>query len=215
MSPTIGQMWVASIPDWLGEAIASVVCLVLGFTAKSMIDYFRASRAKSVAERDRLFALSDMLAESRSIFLSQNYLARRLMRLLHDRFAEPIRQCQGFDDAFTKYFDKMNQDEQELHALIRSTTMNSLRQINERLRAWLTDNPELLRKNQSTDEGNRLAKSLNDLQLHLNQWFDKYEAWIPTNKKRTLVYLADEKEQGMGFPEELGPALEVVLKRMA
>jgi len=52
------------------------------------------------------------------------------------------------------------------------------------------------------------------LQAHLLLWLAKYEIWIPASPEHALVYLADEKEHGVGFPRGLDELVDATLKRM-
>jgi hypothetical protein len=56
-----------------------------------------------------------------------------------------------------------------------------------------------------------LDKELMQLRFHLNGWFAKYETFIKTSEKRSLVRLADEKKHGISFPDDISKEIEVVL----
>ncbi len=88
--------------------------------------------------------------------------------------------------------------------------MNSLRRVNSAMSEWLNRNLEFRRSDISSQDRKRLAEQLSILQLHLNQWHDKFEAHM-NDPKRCLVYLHDEKKHGAGFPQDLETILSRVL----
>ena len=59
---------------------------------------------------------------------------------------------------------------------------------------WL--NSDTYYKNKRDDLGLALRK----LEAHLVLWIAKYRFWIPDRPERALVFLADEREDGVGFP---------------
>lgn len=190
----------------------AAVFAVLGYAGKMVIDHLKAKRKTHQDLISQLQELSSLLEESDSIFRDQNYKARRLMKLLRTRFSSELQEGLGFDETFFRKYNELNDEEKELHSLIRSTTINSMRRVNSEMSQWLKRNIAIKRRKQADSSRNVLAEQLQALELHLNQWQDKYEATIPKDERRCLVYLADEKKQGQGFPKKLQPALEEVLK---
>ncbi len=203
------------MPEYLGEAIVGAVFAVLGFLGKWLFDLARARRTEKHSQRSELLKLRDLLEESHSIFKSQNYQARRLRKLLRENHPHETEGIKGFDETFYQLHDVFNDEESELQSLIRSTTMHSLHRVNEELRSWLESNKHFLRRDDANKELDELAKQLRVLNDHLNQWFDKYEAWIPDDERRSLVYLGDEKKHGVPFPEDLMPALTAAIAGFA
>jgi hypothetical protein len=208
--------WLSSVPEWLGAAIVGAVFAMLGYFGRSGIDEWRRRRAERQREKSELLLLANLLSESRSIFDNQIYSARRLMTLLRQNHPADAHGLKGYDETFYKLHDKMNDDERELQSLIRSMTMNSQRRVNERLRSWLDRNGELFIKDHPNDEvRDKFASELRELTEHLNQWFDKYNFWMPDDKRRSVVFLWDEKQHGKGFPPELEPTLRRMLEETA
>jgi len=89
--------------------------------------------------------------------------------------------------------------------------MHSQRRVNQEMSKWVTEAIPFKKRDQPNPQRARLAEQLGLLELHLNQWNDKYEAVIPNDAKRSLVYLADEKSHGVQFPPELERAVEDVI----
>jgi hypothetical protein len=160
---------------------------------------------------DQIMYLSSLFEESRSIYVGQNYQAQRLLKMLLENHKNEVPKGLGYDDTFSHMYDRFTPAEAELHAIIRSTTMNSQRRVNHQMRDWLEKYIWFRTGEQPNQERKRLADQLNILKLHLNQWHDKYEATIPENKNRSLVYLADEKEHGTGFPKGIEQLVQDVI----
>ena len=112
-------------------------------------------------------------------------------------------------------FNEMDDEERELQSLIRSTTLNSMRRLNEAIRQRLRIHSEFRTPSKKTGPWTNLSEDLQQLELHLNQWFDKYEAVIPDNERRSLVYLADEKKHGIGFPSRIESSVTSVLNELS
>jgi hypothetical protein len=124
----------------------------------------------------------------------------------------------GYDGTFIYMYDRFTPAEAELHAIIRSTTMNSKRRVNQQMSDWFDEYIGFKTGDQPNQARERLAEQLKILELHLNQWHDKYDAMIPdsegkkpSNKKHSLVYLADEKKHGPGFPKGIKQLVQNVI----
>jgi hypothetical protein len=199
----------ATPPDhWLRDAIVVAISGVAGFFGKVLYDQFQAKRKAKRDSKSEMQKLSVLLKESGSLFRDQNYKARRLLQQLESRLGDQVPVGLGFDEAFYRLYSQLEPDERELHSLIRSTTINSLRRVNSAMDEWLRRNFDFRRSDVSHPDGKRLAEELSALELHLNQWHDKFDAHMK-DEKRCLVYLDDEKKQGAGFPQDL----EIVLSR--
>lgn len=201
------------MPDWLSEALVAAIAGMLGFLAKYGWDEWQARRSAGQHELRELQSLRNLLREAGSIFRSQNYQAKRLLKLLRLRLGEDtVPRGIGYDNAFTDAFQHMEKEERELHAILRSTTMNSLHRVNEDMQRWIDANGQFLHSSSTSTQARRnFAEDLHQLDLHLNQWLDKYAAIIPSDERRCLVYLADEKKHGVGFPKRVESTLEQVI----
>lgn len=202
-------------PHWLVAAVVGLVSGGVGFVAKDGYERWIEEREKDRAQLESLERLSSLLEESYSIFQDQNYKARRLIEMLRrnhpSEFVERCSQGCGFDDAFFLMADLFTPEERELQQLIRSTTINSQRRVNEEMREWLKAERSFSGPHQPSVTREELARQLDTLRKHLNLWFDKYHAWIPNEPERSLVYLADEKKHGERFPTELGKTVRDVI----
>ena len=198
-------------PGWLGEGILAAVAAAVGFIGKTLYDHWRERQSKKGNTLAELRVLHGLLDESFSVFKSQNYMARRLLKMVEQNHADLVAGKRGFDDKFCAAFPALTPEEAELHAIIRSTSMNSMHRVNSSLKAWLDKNPNIVHDLQKHPQLDVFQTSLGELELHLNLWFDKFNAMIPNDPKRALVYLADEKKQGIEFPKKLTPALKEIL----
>ena len=106
----------------------------------------------------------------------------------------------------------MSPVDRENHLVVRGYTKGSLFPLNKKIQKLAQKiNVNLLKA--SPDEKENLKIYLENLDLHLNLWLSKYEEWIPDNPKHSLVYLADEKEHGIGFPKGIEAEISKILQR--
>ncbi|MFH1086888.1 MAG: hypothetical protein V1772_14155 [Chloroflexota bacterium] len=200
-------MDLTTLPDWLGTALIGAVMAVAGFLGRKLYDALLARRARHEERIAELLRLKGLLEESRAIFRQQNYLARRLAALLHERLGDALPEGLGFDAAFHQRHPQMNDAERELFALIRGTTANSMRRVNEELLQWVHAWARQPTRVRPTPAARALEPELAALQRHLNLWADKFRGVFEPSERRCLVYLADEKGQGERFPQGLYPAV--------
>src|SRR5216683_436417 len=161
---------------------------VAGFLAKSAWDYVAKQRAAKKSRLTRLHELAALLEESRNIFLSQVYFAGRLLGLIRSNHPNDCQDKWGFDETFFRLYSILNDDEKELHALIRGTTANSMRRVNESLSEWLRTNA-MLKRSTGKASLDALADNLCLLELHMNQWHDKYKSIFAPDDRHTIVFL--------------------------
>jgi hypothetical protein len=198
------------VSDLLAKAVVAAVSAILGFFGKDLYQRFQKRREQKEELRAQLEKLQDLLAESLSVFRSQNYLARRLTGLVERNHYEAIAGKKGFDDKLCAAFDVMNAEELEMRALIRSMSMTSMHKLNSELDTWVDQNRRIVRQIINENMRLQLIDDLAALKLHLNIWFAKFDT-IPKDEKRALVYLADEKKQGTEFPKRLSQTVAKIL----
>ncbi len=197
---------ISNIPSWFGEAVIGAIFAILGYGAKSLIDYSASKKAQIKTKRDSLKKLSCLLHESKTLFDAQNSTARRLLQNISERFSEPLRK--GFEANFYYFYDKLTDDEKDLHKIIRGVTLNSLYRVNSEMKQWLEC--DLIFKNNSSAISNscEISEKLKTLETHLNLWLSKFEVWME-DEKHALVYMNDEKGHGTEFPT----GIEMVIDR--
>ena len=197
--------------EWIVRTVIAAVFSVGGFLGQDIYSEWKSDMALVKNALGQLQVLSGNLNESKSIFQSQNYMAQRLMHMLNENHLKEVPQALGYDETFYRMHEHFLPAEAELQTIIRSTTTNSLRRVNQEMISWLNADNVFKSSNQPTKERESLARQLQILELHLNQWNDKYEAVIPGDKRRSLVYLADEKKHGTGFPKGIEQVVEKVI----
>jgi hypothetical protein len=202
---------VAVAPEnWIGKTVIGVLLAIAGYFGKTLHNWLKTKKEAKRNAKSEMEKLAALLKESGTLFTDQNYKARRLMRRLEIRLGNEVPAHLGFDETFYRLFSRFEPEERELHGLIRSTTMNSLRRVNSLMGEWLDRNLDFRRSDKSSPDREELAIELEELRLHLNQWQDKYAAHME-DQRRCLVYLDDEKKHGAGFPKNLEPVLRRVL----
>jgi len=206
--------WLTMILNRFGTEILAAISGIIGFFAKWYFDRLQKRKHLETERLDALLRLRGLLTESHSVFLSQNYQAQRLMKLLRAKHGAEVSNGIGFDETFLSLYNQFDAEEKELHSLIRSTTLNSMYRLNNDLSKWIKDCHLFLSPKRTDVTGMRFADCLNDLQLHLNQWLDKYNVWIKQDDRRSLVYLNDEKKHGKKFPEKLESILGEIIQEL-
>lgn len=188
----------SSFKEWLLRTTVAALFAVLGFFGRDFYENWKQERQAEESSLIELRTLASLLDESLSIYRAQNYQAQQLMKMIWANHADAPKDL-GYDDTFYEMHDRLSREEGELQGIIRSTTMNSMRRVNETMSSWLRRNSGFRSDDQPTHAQSELAKALRALELHLNQWHDKYAATM-SNVRRSLVYLADEDAHGTGFP---------------
>ena len=203
----------ADIPCWVGTAVFGLITGVLGFISKQLYEVLKGRRTARANVRRNLEDLDVLLGNSGSLFRNQNDQAQRLLDMLRRSHPGRVPAGVGYDAVFCALFGEFSPEERRLHTIIRSVTRHSLRGVNNLLAQWLKENRHLLAKNQRTTDLTNLAEQLRLLQLHLDQWDAKYQEVFLKQECSALVYLADELNEGQGFPPKLEPALRQVLRK--
>jgi hypothetical protein len=191
--------------------VAGAVVAALGYVGKLIIGEWQAWRAGRRERLVRLLQLQALLRASRTAYTYQAQLRNRLDGQLRKHYPDLVQDQPGYERRFTALHNRLDSDESDLHAVIRSYTEHALRPLNDEMLRWLRDDFEYRSTRQRSGAELRLAVRLNQLEAHLLLWLAKYEGWIPNRLDHALVYLADEEKHGAGFPVGIEDALEAVL----
>jgi hypothetical protein len=116
------------------------------------------------------------------------------------------------EDSLSESYYEFYPHEMELHNFIRSITINTIRPVNKALLQWLKNDTYFKGQSNRKDIYGKLAEDLANLEAHLLQWPAKYEVWVPNNPQHVVVYMADEKDYGVPFPQGLENVVAEVLK---
>jgi hypothetical protein len=195
-------------PALVNGAVAALFG-VLGFVGKSATDAIREKRAESRSRFARLKELEAFLLQSGDLFRNQNYKAKRLLDMLQRRLGARVRPRVGYDATFHDFYEDFTDEERELFELIRGTTRDSMRKVNEDMKAWIRANPGIVTSKDVHVVA--LAEQLRLLDLHLSDWLVKFHSIFEGDWKHALVYLADERRHGLGFPTGIEAVLQEVL----
>jgi hypothetical protein len=194
----------------IGAAVAG-----LGYISKSIVEWWQKKRNERAGIIAQLQTLDSLLKAARALFVLQQEQVKSLWALLKENHPKELSSSEGYDDAMARCYPVMNDKEQELHEIIRAYTEYSLRKINQAMSDWCNVDKVFKAAVAPSSRKSELAQELFSLEIHLMLWHAKYESWIPSHPERALVYLADEKEHGLGFPNEreVKEGSELVKKR--
>ena len=201
-------------PEWILTTLITAILAMLAYLSKLVIEWINRLRVRSGERKSKLIELHSLLLASQVSFNEQCRLRDDLYDSLMERHAEAAKSSVGFDGFFSKVFTKMDSDEKELHQLIRGITENTLRPLNTKVLQWLqTDLYFKSRIWSKNSDLQTLSGKLRKLEAHLYLWESKYLIWMPDRLDRSLVFLADEKNHGIGFPKGIELAVERVLEK--
>jgi hypothetical protein len=189
----------------LGTALAA-----LGYAAKEIWALAKLTVEERRQRRARLIQLQSLLYAARASYLIQVKHRERLFESIKQSCAAILpnpSEEYPFDEIFSRAFPKLDAQQRQLHSIIRGITIHSLRPLNESTLQWLREDTYF---RAATGRLARLASRLSDLENHLLLWMAKYKVWME-DESRTLVYMADENEHGLGFPTGIEQLVEEAL----
>jgi hypothetical protein len=182
----------------LTAALVAGALAALGYAGRSAYREFRSYRTSRAKREVRLLQLSSLLRSSKDAFGSQVTQCRLLMDLLVQRLAD-VDVSQGYDHLFYTQFSHFTSTEREKFDIIRGITQFALRPLNREMLAWLDADVDYRTELSAAGTPGKLAESLNILASHLTLWLAQYEVSM-SDPRHALVFLADEKHSGIGFP---------------
>ena len=201
------------IPDWLGTALVGATLAALGYVGKLFVELFQAFKERERTKRSKLIELQSLLRATKTAFVIQNSHARKLTNSIETNYSGIAEKYTGYEEKISRAFDSLNTEEKELHAIIRSITINTLYPINTSILEWLRSDNFFKATKSKKPEFSKLAAELVKLESHLLLWIAKYKAWIPEHNEHALVYMADENEHGLGFPSGIDERVDDVVNK--
>lgn len=196
-----------------GAAVGAVIA-ALGYFGKTSVDAWRDWRRSQAERRNRLLRLASLVDASKVAYVVQAKHRDSLEALLIKNHPAALSVSgQGYEALFSAMHKEFTDPEAELHQIIRGITCYALRPINLATSTWLEADVDFRTYHDADEVRQQLAQKLNLLAGHLVLWHAKYETWIPDRPEHALVYLADEREHGLGFPEHLDETVYTVLER--
>lgn len=199
----------------LVTVLAGAVVAALGYVGKLVVDGRNDLQAARLRRLTDLLRLQALLRASQTAFEVQCVLRDKLTKMLINR-SEKCRMVLeefGYDELFSQLYPEFTPDEAELHGIVRAYTQYALRPLNEELLRWLRSDTEYRAPRSRTGKQVQdLAVRLNQLDLHLQLWLAKYQAWIPDHPNHALCYASDEKNHGAAFPRGIDDVVSHVLE---
>lgn len=201
------------IPDWLGSSILGAVITVMGYTGTQILQWLRGIRASHRTQLARLAELLALIRAGDSAFQIQSNHRDTLTRLICTRLTIKAGEIDGYDRLFSSAYASMPPAERDLHDIIRAITIHTLKPLNEAILNWLKeDNEYRIHQLDATPKG-QFAAHLQQLEAHLLLWQAKYAIWIPERPDHALVYLDDERQHGIRFPQGGAVLIERLLRK--
>jgi hypothetical protein len=195
---------------WLSKALVGAVIAALGYVGKEIWDAWTAFQKRKEERKAQLVQLQSRLRATKVSIDVQIERAQELIAMLRERNPN-LNTSEGYDQTLANSFRTMNPAERELHAIIRSVTVNALKPANAALGSWIDEDTYFKTQDKASGPLGVLAKELAELQEHLIVWNAKFQVWIPERPEHALVFLADEKEHGIGFPSGIDETVAKVL----
>jgi len=124
-------------PFWAAPALLAAVIAALGFVGKMAVDLFLRLQEATRDRKSRLTELYALLRAGDVAFAVQRELRGRLADQLKSRLPETADLPRGFDRLFVATYAAMNEEERQLHSLIRTITVHTFRPLNKSLLEWL------------------------------------------------------------------------------
>jgi hypothetical protein len=203
---TLGQ-----IPAWLGTALLGAIIAALGYVAKLLLEAIEDLRAVKRTRRARLVELLSLLRAGQAAYYAQSEVRDRLASAILRRNPDLAKSSQGYERLFAAAHPGMSADELELHAIVRTITMNTLQPLNEAILKWIREDDYFKAARGRSGHQVDVARKLGALYTHLLLWEAKYKVWMPETPVHALVYLDDEEKHGVGFPKGIENDVESLL----
>lgn len=142
-----------------------------------------------------------ILRTSYTTFLAQCRVRDELVERMHKRLS--IEENLEYERFFHRYFALMDDEERQLHGIIRAYTENVMSEYNKRALDLLDQLPELVDQ----------VELLSELHEHLAIWLGKYKGVLEKSPSVSLVYVG--VEEGVPFPRGVEENLQSYLKTLA
>lgn len=205
-----------ALPPWFQSAILTALIAFIGYFAKSILTWLNGHRLDARGRKTKLIELYSLLRATRSAYLQQCKNRDSLYEVLSKKYSDLSSLTIGYDEFFSKLFEEMNSQEKETHSIIRAFTEYTLQPLNENILKWLQSDTFFKSRNWSKNKQLcKLAHQLMQLEAHLYLWQAKFSVWIPDHPEHSLVYLADEKDQGISFPAEVDELVGHLLQKQS
>ncbi|WP_455389018.1 hypothetical protein [Petrachloros mirabilis] len=193
--------------------VAALITATLGGVVWLGKGRFEGRWEKAQLEKDRrarLVLLLDLLRESNEVFEDQRSRAFTLRDEVQLQYGSDKTAQYSTDRLLSALHDQFTEEQRRQHALLRGSTLGSMKQINGDICKWLETDSVFKSLQQTTSERKNLAIWLQRLERHLNQWHDKLPL-IEADSTRALVWMADEDADGERFPVGIENVIQTFL----
>lgn len=124
-------------PSWAAPALLTAFIAALGYVGKMVTELVLQWRATARERRSRLADLYALLRAGDTAYGAQRKLLKRLAAQLRKRIPAAAAMALGFDRLFVETYTVMNEEEKQLHGLIRAMTVHTIHPLNQSLLEWL------------------------------------------------------------------------------
>ncbi|HPE63492.1 MAG TPA: hypothetical protein PLQ49_05230 [Methanothrix sp.] len=216
--------------SWLVAAVATSAFAIFTFAAQKIVESRFAVAEAKIAKQEKLEELKlsrlaqlkklqSLLRASHAVYNIQAKKRNELNKLVKRDFPQITKTGVGYEDNLSKAYplfdSEIHSEHIELHKIIRGYTIYAIRPLNLAVLNWLQDDTYFKSRLNDKNSLGELANKLANLEIHLLLWIAKYEMWIPKSPEHCLVYMADEKDHGLGFPKGIENLIEEVLVELA
>ena len=188
--------------EWVRTVLIAAASAVAAYGWKSWIEGRERKRKERASTIAQLQDLKSLLDASNKLFWIQKEQVSRLNEQLKQNHPAEYAQGVGSEEKMQKCYPLFNDEEKALHGIIRVYTAYSMRRVNEAIQKWLERDKQFKTGQVDSSRREELAGTLRELEMHLLLWHAKFEYWIPDKPHHALVYMADEKAHGLGFPRD-------------
>lgn len=189
-------------PAWLQTLLLSAVTGVVVYWWKEWTTGIKRKREERISIAARLHELKSLLAASYSVVMIQQGRALALVKMLKENHPSESSLGNGLEDTIARCYPVFNDEEKELHGIVRAYSEHSMRRVNEALQKWVESDRHFKSGQVKSQRKDALANRLREMEMHLLLWFAKFENWLPNQPQHALVWMDDEKQHGLGFPSE-------------
>ena len=191
-----------ALPVEIQVSLIGAALAIAGYAVKSGIGWWQRKRKERAQTIGQLQRLQSLLNGAGTVYSLQQEKVKYLLQLLAKNHPAEYRAGVGYDERMARCYPVFNAEEKELHSIIRAYTQHSLRSVNQALSEWLRSDVLFKTGVVASNRRKQLAENLFDLEMHLLLWQAKCESWLPDQPEHALVYMADEKAHGLGFPKD-------------
>jgi hypothetical protein len=199
-------MTTIDLSAWFGTPLGAALLAAVGYVTKLAVDGISSWNKARRERRAKLVIVQSLLLASKAVFDIQKKLVCELCVEIGKAHSE----INGsYDRILAAGYPLLNERQKLRHGLIRNYTIHGLHPLNMEMLSWLAADT-FFKGAGKRGAWNALSVALQQLEAHLMLWRAKYEFWIPNKPEHAIVYMADEEQEGIGFPIGIETLIRVV-----